>query len=294
MISIGEAAHIFGARQGAARYREEMTDVSRAEITNGIWLCRNCHRLIDSDASRFPADLMFRWRTLHEEYVLSKLGTPNDRLRSDLGARQLDQFRDDSALIRQIVRDRPDGWEYRLTAELLRDGLKPTMRGWRDLRDGLYTKSSTILADDDALAWFRAKMDESGRLVPALAALYSKELARAWGAPGEPGDPIEIRHVCKLIQAAAAQLLHWEEEVRAVSVTAAYSGLFDCLPGAAGMQLEQLVGIPASLDEVVDWAETHPGVPKKSSHEVNFSLPDGWSDRVARECRRIGKRRRWF
>lgn len=66
-ISIGEAAHIFGARQGAARYRDDMTDVSRAEVTNGIWLCCNCHKLVDSDASRYPPDLLFRWRTLHEE-----------------------------------------------------------------------------------------------------------------------------------------------------------------------------------------------------------------------------------
>jgi hypothetical protein len=293
-ISIGEAAHIFGARQGAARYRDDMTDVSRAELTNGIWLCRNCHKLIDSDASRHPPDLLFRWRTLHEEYVLSKLGTPNDRLRSDLNERQLDQFRNDSALIRQIVRDRPNGWEYRSTGEFLRDYLKPTMRGWRDLRQGLYTKPPIILTDDNALAWLRTKIDELGRLVPILASLFTEELPRAWGNPGEPGDPLEIRHICKLIQSAAEQLLHWEEDVRAVSVGDTYSALSECLPGAAGMQLEQLGGIPSSLDEVADWIETSPGVPKEFHYTIVFSSPDGWPERIAKELKMIEKGGTWF
>src|SRR5690242_9382546 len=75
-VSIGQAAHIYGARVGSARYRVEMTDTSRGEITNGIWLCTNCHKLVDSDAQRYPAELLFQWRNLHDEFVVSKLGSP--------------------------------------------------------------------------------------------------------------------------------------------------------------------------------------------------------------------------
>ena len=46
---IGEAAHISGARETSARFDANSDDFKRAEITNGIWLCRNCHKLIDDD-----------------------------------------------------------------------------------------------------------------------------------------------------------------------------------------------------------------------------------------------------
>jgi len=35
--NLGEAAHIFGAREKAKRYKPAMTDEARASITNGIF-----------------------------------------------------------------------------------------------------------------------------------------------------------------------------------------------------------------------------------------------------------------
>lgn len=290
-VNIGEAAHIFGARNGTARYRDDMTDVSRAEITNSIWLCRNCHKLIDSDPKRFTANLLFQWRIVHEQYVISKLGTPNDKLKSKL--EKPDDFVNDSPLVRRIVYDRPDGWEYRLTSELLRDYLKASTRGWRDLQRALYTRPPAILSDDDAIAWFQAKIEDAERLVGIVATLYTQELPPTWGPPGEPGEPLEIRHVCKLIQSAAEQLLGWEASVRSVSVPSRYSKLFACLPGTAGLQLDQLAGVPPSLDEVADWIETSPGVPKSFHFKLIFTLPDGWSKRVSKELDKINRKSFW-
>lgn len=293
-IVIGEAAHIYGAKVGSARYRTDMTDVSRGEITNGIWLCRNCHKLVDSDPQRYPATLLFRWREVHERYVTSRLGARDDAIRRDLENRRLDQFQGDSELVRRIVRDQPDGWEYRVTAELLREYLAPTMRGWRDLERGLYSKLPGTLPEEDSIDWFRARIKEIGRLVPALAALYTHELRRAWGKPGEDGDAVEIRHVCKLIQAAAQQLLQWEETVRFISGPDSYSRLFDCLRGVGGMQLKMLEAVPTYLDEVADWIDSNPTGSKAFRFELIFALPDGWSDRIDRELNRITRSKRWF
>lgn len=221
---------------------------------------------------------------------MSKLGTPNDRLRFELEVQRIDQFRDDSALARQIIRDRPDSWEYRVTAEFLRDYLKRTMRGWSDLQRNLYSKSAVMLTDEESIEWFRARIAEASRLVPVLVVLYTEELARAWGSPGEPGDPVEIKHVCKLIQSAAEQLLQWEESVRFVSVAESYAKLFACLPDALGKQLDQLRSVPHQLDEVADWIDTNPAVGKEFHHKLVFDLPDGWADRVQKELEGINKR----
>lgn len=57
---IGEAAHIFGARPNSKRYCTRMTDAARAEITNAIWLCRNCHKLIDMDENLYTSEVLFK------------------------------------------------------------------------------------------------------------------------------------------------------------------------------------------------------------------------------------------
>lgn len=71
---IGEAAHIKGAKPDAKRYDATMSDEERAEITNGIWLCRNCHGLIDRDEVRYSADLLVDWRRNHENRIHGELG----------------------------------------------------------------------------------------------------------------------------------------------------------------------------------------------------------------------------
>lgn len=45
-VNVGEAAHIYGAHPGSARYEELMDSVDRSDITNAIWLCGNCHKLV--------------------------------------------------------------------------------------------------------------------------------------------------------------------------------------------------------------------------------------------------------
>jgi hypothetical protein len=69
-IRLGEAAHIRAARKGAARFDPAMTDAMRAEPANGIWLCRQCHVVIDRDEGGFPPSLLIAWRQVHDAWVL--------------------------------------------------------------------------------------------------------------------------------------------------------------------------------------------------------------------------------
>ena len=291
-INVGEAAHIYGAREGAARFRDDMTDTTRAAITNAIWLCRNCHKLVDSDPTRFPAELLFRWRTEHERLVLSKLERRTDLIEFDIQLRESDQFWEDSPLARQIVLDRPSNWEYRLTAELLRGYLKAPIKIWRDLRDGLYSRPATIVEPSLAGAWFGAKTDEVSRLAGAIGALYSQELGKACGNPGESGDPLKIRHVCKLIGAAADEIVRWEESVRFASVQEPYTKLFGYLFGTLGGQLDKLAELPRVLDDAVDWSDVNPGIRRDINYRLTLKVPDGWLDRVQSEVKVIARRSR--
>jgi WD40 repeat protein len=65
-INIGVAAHIAAASPGGKRYRVEMSSHERRAITNGIWLCQDCAKLIDSDEATYSCEVLRGWKELAE------------------------------------------------------------------------------------------------------------------------------------------------------------------------------------------------------------------------------------
>ncbi|NML13426.1 hypothetical protein [Azohydromonas caseinilytica] len=66
---IGIAAHITAAAPGGPRYDSSITAEERSSIKNGIWLCQSCSRLIDTDPSHYPIELLSQWRTNAEQWA---------------------------------------------------------------------------------------------------------------------------------------------------------------------------------------------------------------------------------
>jgi hypothetical protein len=66
-ISKGAAAHIRAASIGGPRYDPDMTAEERKGIGNGIWLCRSCADLIDTDDVRFTGEILQRWKQVAEQ-----------------------------------------------------------------------------------------------------------------------------------------------------------------------------------------------------------------------------------
>lgn len=72
-ISIGVAAHITAAEIGGPRYDPSMTSKERKSADNGIWLCQDHAKLIDSDELKYTVDIIKEWRTLSEKAALFDL-----------------------------------------------------------------------------------------------------------------------------------------------------------------------------------------------------------------------------
>lgn len=68
-LSTGHAAHIHAASPEGPRYDANQTPEQRKDITNAIWLCRNCGDLVDKDEFRHPADLLRQWKASHEKIM---------------------------------------------------------------------------------------------------------------------------------------------------------------------------------------------------------------------------------
>lgn len=77
--SIGVAAHITAAASGpgARRYDPAMTPEERMSLSNGIWLCQSCSKLIDTDEVRYPVELLHKWKREAESRSTKLIGKPS-------------------------------------------------------------------------------------------------------------------------------------------------------------------------------------------------------------------------
>lgn len=68
-VNIGVAAHICAAAPGpgARRYRADMAPEQRKSHENGIWLCQDCAKAIDSDDPAFSETVLHSWKRKHAE-----------------------------------------------------------------------------------------------------------------------------------------------------------------------------------------------------------------------------------
>ena len=73
-MNVGVAAHITAAAQDGPRYDSTLSSDERAGITNGIWLCQNCAKLVDNDPMRYTADLLRQWKLAAEQEALERIG----------------------------------------------------------------------------------------------------------------------------------------------------------------------------------------------------------------------------
>lgn len=275
-LNVGEAAHIFGARPGSARFDESMSDSARSNITNGIWLCRNCHKAVDADFLKFPVELLFEWRRTHEDQVTQNLGRTGAKLRKKISDRKLESFSKCSYLAQQIILDKPDGWEYRLTAELLKNELEPIQFKWHALQQGLYALPVKQIEKVQCAEWLRMAMKDLTFQVRALDALLNKAFKKAWGEPGQPGSELEILRVCTLMSQATQRFLDWEETVRFSHFPEDFEVVQAELNNIAGKQIDKVLEIPAWLNNIL----SDPKISGTHSLTVTIELPEGWVERI--------------
>jgi hypothetical protein len=77
-VSIGVAAHICGAASGPGSIRFDLRQSTkeRSSIDNGIWLCQNHAKLIDSDPETYTVAILRNWKVLHEAKIRRELEQP--------------------------------------------------------------------------------------------------------------------------------------------------------------------------------------------------------------------------
>lgn len=75
VINLGVAAHITAASKRGPRFCEKMEPDERKSIKNGIWLCQNCAKLIDTDTRKYSANELIHWKSIAEKESLSVISS---------------------------------------------------------------------------------------------------------------------------------------------------------------------------------------------------------------------------
>lgn len=211
-MNVGEAAHIYGARVGAKRFDPSMTNTERRNEVNGIWLCRKCAKLIDSDEQHYSAGLLFEWKQNAEQKVLSQLEGRSDQ--KFLLETELEFFSDTSLFIQNIVISRPPYWEYLLAINLLRKPFDGVKRQFDELQKDLVVSGAKLLPDEQFANWSLTKMDDLSCMIEVCSKLFNRELPEAFGPSGISGDPVKIKRFTELTVRIAHGFFDWEVDLK--------------------------------------------------------------------------------
>lgn len=275
-VNVGEAAHIYGANPGSARYEPSMTSTERSAITNAIWLCSNCHKLVDNDPYRYPAGLLFEWQRAHERRIAERVGKTGAEARQRYEQRHLEEFGRLSYLAERIILEKGESWEFRLTVEMLRYEMAPTFQRWSALQRGLYVKPVMRIDPSEFVPWLSDRMHEIMQIVAAFSTVASSEFARAWGDLGVAGSDTEIVTACRLFAEVCTSTLAWEEQVRFSRVDEPFTDVHRLLSGVASDLFEQARRIPEFIENVLKQNS------KDETHDLQLvlSLPDGFEESI--------------
>jgi hypothetical protein len=253
-----------------------MASADRSDITNAIWLCGNCHKLVDDDPGRYPAGLLFEWQREHEKRMAEQVGKAGAEIRHRYEIRHLEEFGRLSYLAERLLLEKGDLWEYRLTSELLRYEMAPELRRWDALRRGLYMKPTVRVAVREFGHWLADRISEALKITSAFEELMNQEFHRAWGEPGVAGDDSQIISTCRSCAEMCSSALAWEEQVRFAKTHNAFDDVLYLLRGVMGGVIDQAARVPKFM------AETFDGKPESGTYFLNLTLvlPEDWHDRV--------------
>jgi hypothetical protein len=79
-INVGVAAHITAASVGGPRYDASLSADERRNLSNRVWLCQTCSKLIDSDDKHFTVELLREWKSTAEERAFVAIASAPDNL----------------------------------------------------------------------------------------------------------------------------------------------------------------------------------------------------------------------
>lgn len=145
------------------------------------------------------------------------------------------------AAIDQVLALRPRGWEYFVWAGYLYLETERIADKFLD-QEVSYAPPSGERVSGNRAAWERAQQEfaEAEKIITRVMPMWERAtVERAFGKPGEPGDPGRIEHLARRMAALGEDLLDWSSRVRALGVPRDYEELFSLLARTADQPIAE-------------------------------------------------------
>jgi hypothetical protein len=140
-----------------------------------------------------------------------------------------------------VPRDLPSIREYRLFAGLLRMGLRDLDFKWRDYELGITDHAPVELSSDDFPTYVGTFFSRLAALMdPLMRPFEADAQERAFGPPGESGDPGRVEHFARRILIAYEAMLDWASELRAIDAAPPFDRLGQLAPGYVAGPIRQV------------------------------------------------------
>lgn len=156
----------------------------------------------------------------------------------------------------RVLESKPPSWEHLLYAGVLlrrKAALEPK---WRDHQIRYRASSGLALDEDAARDALGDLLEQIQGIVDNINRILTGESAdRAFGLPGEDGDPDQIDHLANRLMDVYEGLLDWAAGIRSMTVPDNFREAFTALAAFADGPIEQT---RAFVDEVVDQIDAVP------------------------------------
>jgi predicted house-cleaning noncanonical NTP pyrophosphatase (MazG superfamily) len=127
-----------------------------------------------------------------------------------------------------LVTQKPVAWEHQLFSQVLSDELCHLVTLKKDLDYGLVLGRTVRLHNiAETFDWITRKVHEIVTFVESVGKLVNVVLAKAVGAPGEPGNAEEIVYAGRRLATAYRSILDWTVDFKHVQVDKEFDRIFE-------------------------------------------------------------------
>lgn len=151
---------------------------------------------------------------------------------------------------RRLAAKRPKFWEYLLFAGCMKEGFDRLEPKWHDHELRLPRGERRELDDDTTMPFLRREMDWARRRSATVERILNPSIQeRAFGAPGEHGDPEQIALLARRIIDLYEAFLDWAASLRNA---AAPAGFVEVIEATASMLDEPTRQTRSFIEDVID------------------------------------------
>jgi len=170
------------------------------------------------------------------------------------------EFENESEQVKSIVCDRAtSNWKFLLAAELLESRLNAITRQYQGLDSETVGKRIDMTNENTFIDWSASLCIEIPKIMENISNKIIRDLQKAIGPVGKPGDALKIKNAVEEINDCCKQLLKIETDIRSIDPPHRFVAVRRKMEGFAFSWLNAVVRFKDNMKEVAnDLASTHP------------------------------------